>query len=198
MQTSRLSACRASLVPPPLCLQGAGPSSRAISSRYRASSASIERASASTRSRSPGGITTAPEESANTYMARDHPDAPQDHGYVGLKRCHLAAAPSGRLARAVGGKVISRQLVEVAQAAVGEHACQTVALKARELGSTAHRDIDVTVGGEHQTPCPPGRCQPPRRRGWRGCSARDRARPSSSGSRRWSPRGRTGPAPASD
>jgi hypothetical protein len=42
-----------------------------------------------------------------------------------LKRCHLAPAPSCCLARAVGGKVISRQLVEVAQAPVGRKSEQS-------------------------------------------------------------------------
>ena len=66
-------------------------------------------------------------------LAGDHPHAAQDHGDVGLKRGHLAPAPSGRLARAVGGEVICRELVEVTQAPVGEHAGQTVALKPQSL-----------------------------------------------------------------
>ncbi len=39
-------------------------------------------------------------------LARDHADATQDHGYVGLKRRYLASTPSSRLAGAVGGEVI--------------------------------------------------------------------------------------------
>jgi hypothetical protein len=66
-------------------------------------------------------------------LAGYNPYAGDDDRNVHLERGHLLAAPLDRLAGAVCGKVIAGQLVEGAQATVGEHSGAAVFLEPREL-----------------------------------------------------------------
>ena len=83
-------------------------------------------------------------------LAGHDPDPAQHHGDVCLERGHLASTPARRLARAVGSEVIAGELIEVAQAAVGEDPGEAVLLHAHQLGAPTHRCLGVAVAREHE------------------------------------------------
>lgn len=83
-------------------------------------------------------------------VSRSDPHPCDDHWDVGLEWGDDVSAPPRRFPPAIGGEPVPRQLVEVTQPTIGEHAGQLEIVPTGEFGASGKGGVGVSIAREHE------------------------------------------------